>query len=392
MIFIVAEPTIGYLGNQAPDFFSWRSGVFDLRGETVIPAVGRKWEEFVPYSQTREETSRRILLLQEMAKKENIKRKLNHTLVASLYHSLGSSYFRLDELVSALAAWQEALKLYRKTNSLQGEANTLEALGDLKVRTDDLKGAREDYERALPIYRQIEDRLGEANTLKALGDLKVRTSDLKGAREDYERALPIYRQIEARLGEANTLQRMGNLLNLQGDFNAGNQMLLAALNIHLRIEDYLGVGGDLVYLSRGSIRAGKLGQAILFSDLPIPFYHRLGDRFSLALVFDDQAVAFREEENQAWRAAGWLAWKLFEEIGDSSAKRWEEQFMNLRASIGEGKYYELIADLEQNAESYRRAAVEEIKKTHGDDPLYLEVVALIRKHAPEFLGEVQNAE
>jgi tetratricopeptide (TPR) repeat protein len=153
-------------------------------------------------------------------------------------------------------------------------------LGDLYVRTDRLEEALAAYKQALPIYRAVQDRLGEANTHKALGDLYVRTARLEEALAAYKQALPIYRAVQDRLGEANTLQALARFSSLKGEAEEAERWFGEALGIYGSLGDRYSIAATLTYrgqhrLTLRDARAGAdWGTALVLALGTEPFLAR----------------------------------------------------------------------------------------------------------------------
>ncbi len=72
-----------------------------------------------------------------------------------------------DDRDAALAAYQQALDLFRAVGARLGEANVLQAIGQLYLMEEDETQVEEgasSLQKALELYQQIGDRVGQANT------------------------------------------------------------------------------------------------------------------------------------------------------------------------------------------------------------------------------------
>ncbi|WP_017316750.1 tetratricopeptide repeat protein [Mastigocladopsis repens] len=323
----ITEPILVRLAERAPDFWSWRGGVFWFTREsttverenfsvsrtlsTTAPkqTVGLPLEEILrlieqieaqgkespilatlydslaqAYQQRYDSAQERQLAIEAYEKAIALQTKLG--LKADLADSLkklGDLYFELkDEVKKANNCYQQALEIYRDIGDRLGEANTLKAIGDVLQFLDRRSEALERYEQALAFYRDIGDRLGEANTLKAIGDVLQFLKRSSEALERYEQALAFYREIGARLGEANTLIAIGDVLQFLKRSSEALERYEQALAFYREIGARLGeantliaIGDVLQFLKRSSEALERYEQALAF-------YRDIGDRLGEA--------------------------------------------------------------------------------------------------------------
>lgn len=216
------------LAEKAPDFWSWRGGVFWFAGQTDAPQPG---EAVVSPSRgtspvkTIEPKLADLLHLIEQIEQEQGQ---NAPQLAALYEQLGELYAqRFDsgnQRQFAILAYKRAIQLQRKLGGRAELAESLERLGHLYLELkNDVHPALEAYQEAIELYREVGARLGEANTLRAIGDVLQFLNRSDEALSHYQQAIGLYREVGDRLGEANVLQELGKL---QTDAEAG----LADLN------------------------------------------------------------------------------------------------------------------------------------------------------------------
>ena len=171
---------------------------------------------------------------------------------ARAFYQLGWAKQATGSPAAALAAYDQALGLYRAAGDRGNEAATLNNIG-LRVRRSgrpaagagvlragaaDPAGGRgpgrggghaeqhrrayttvwgsrqralEYYGQALPIAREVGDRAGEAATLNNIGAVYNGLGERQRALEYYGQALPIMREVGDRAGEATTLNNIGRV-------------------------------------------------------------------------------------------------------------------------------------------------------------------------------------
>ena len=310
----MGESVVDRLAERAPDFWSWRGGVFWFEGRPQAERVSKgdgyatQQQPQVYQFQSRGEQRKGALSVEELLRLiESVEAQQGEDapLLSSLYGQLGEAYdnrggsgaerhfaieayeaavasqrrqglreelakslYRLgklyfelqDDVARGKAAFEEAIELYREFGDRHGEANTLQAIGDVlqfKKRTDE---ALESYQQAIDIYRTVGDRLGEANTLQAIGDVlqfKKRTDE---ALDSYQQAIDIYRTVGASLGEANALQ---GLASLEEDKFLALEALERAQQIYENIGDNYSQGRNLVlFIGPTQLQLGQTKAAL----------------------------------------------------------------------------------------------------------------------------------
>jgi tetratricopeptide (TPR) repeat protein len=223
VILWVPEHLLHLLVEQAPDFWSWRGGVFWFG---VAPFAERPiLNQPARLSQaqgTRETLTPELINLFERIEALEKQPSPDEAELAALFAEIGRAYQDTDKNSQSrqfsIQFFQRASWLYRQLQHKPQLAYVLEQLGDLYFELkDDIKAALTCYDEALGLYRQVGARLGEANTLKAIGDVLQFLDERQIALERYDEALGLYRQVGARLGEANTLKAIGDVLENDPD-------------------------------------------------------------------------------------------------------------------------------------------------------------------------------
>jgi tetratricopeptide (TPR) repeat protein len=319
----VSYTVLQKLAERAPDFWSWRGGVFWFEGKrpeaiytgsaTMSPVavqsqpnlIGLPLEELQQlieqieqqqgkeapllaslydslgqtYAQRYRSGNGRQLAIQAYERAIKLQQKLNlKAELADSFWRLGNLYAELyDNVNRALECYEQAIGLYREVGSKVGEANTLQAIGDVLKFLDRRNEALSNYEQAIELYREVGARLGEANTLRAIGDVLQFLDRRSEALSNYEQAIGLYREVGDRLGEANTLIAIGDVLQAQ------NQPQQALDHYQPAIELYRTVGSRLgeanVLQAFGKLQADP-AQALDYLQQAQALYEQINDGYS----------------------------------------------------------------------------------------------------------------
>ena len=172
----LTEPILVRLVEKAPDFWSWRGGVFWFKRESVSQElasanVSRDISKTVseePIGLPLEE----ILQLIEQIEAQTKEAPLLATLYESLAEAYEQRYHSQQERQLAIKAYEKAIALQTKLGVKADLARSLKKLGNLYFEfQDEVKLAHDCYQQALLIYQEISDRLGETNTLQDIGNV-----------------------------------------------------------------------------------------------------------------------------------------------------------------------------------------------------------------------------
>jgi tetratricopeptide (TPR) repeat protein len=215
----VTPNILSRLSLEAPDFWSWRSGVFRFVAPTVeeTGVINQTWEK----SPLIESETRLILPLDELLEQvESLEKQAMETpALATLYNRVARAYAnRLktrqtqnysQERDLAIDFFHKSLALQQKLNLLRAQSDTLLGLGNLYYTTADysrINGSRADnLERAIAFYKAAltvytledfpEDWAMTQNNLALAYSNRIngsRADNLERAIAFYEAALTVY--------------------------------------------------------------------------------------------------------------------------------------------------------------------------------------------------------
>ncbi|MCC3405158.1 MAG: tetratricopeptide repeat protein [Microcoleus sp. PH2017_10_PVI_O_A] len=214
----VTPNILSRLSREAPDFWSWRSGVFRFVAPVVQETGVVNWNGEI--SLLIEPERRETLPLDELLDQvENLEQQAMETpALATLYNRVANSYASLvntrkpedysQELDRAIHFFDKSLALQRKLNLPQAESETLLELGDLYRDLGLWERVFHLYQQSLEIARSLKDSLGEAAALGRLGNLYQEYPQGYRA-NNLERAIASYDETRAQV----YLQLINTLLN-----------------------------------------------------------------------------------------------------------------------------------------------------------------------------------
>ncbi len=233
------------VAERAPDFWSWRGGVFEFVQPMTwaVPEADDRaqMETFKVYQP--EELADPTELEQEI--KQLLEADRTSPLLSSLYHRLGVVYYnrleqgisidRLAEQAAGVAALQNAIDRRKELEDMSPLANSLSYLAELYRSMGQ-------YDRALPLYESAleirKSELGDRHpfTATSLNNLAL----LYNSMGQYDRALPLYEAaLEIRKSElgdrhsdtATSLNNLAGLYESMGQYDRALPLYESAVSL-----------------------------------------------------------------------------------------------------------------------------------------------------------------
>ena len=197
----VPEGIAREMGRRAPDFWSWRGGVFEFEkiGKADVEN-GLGMQSLVLNAQRQPEEKPLDELLQQVRTLEE--RESESALLITLYNDLGEAYERRYVYGEALGWYEKALRLAKEKKSLAGQARSLRNIGDSLRSSGRFTDSITYYEQSLEIDKDLGNRQGEAISLGNLGVAYRSLGQYQQAIDFQQQSLEIARELGDRQGEA----------------------------------------------------------------------------------------------------------------------------------------------------------------------------------------------
>jgi tetratricopeptide (TPR) repeat protein len=196
----------------APDFWSWRNGVFRFVDpqSTVTGFLGGEASPLLTNKEIPElilPKVRDVLPLDELLERLDRVESDNSKSpsLANLYDRIGRAYVsqilsnKPDKLEMetrlAIDYFQKAIEIKTQFNLKVDRANTLMRLGELYREIGNYNSAIEALERSLLVFREVGDSMSQASALVAMGDVyqkDANSENIERAIEAYSLSLEIY--------------------------------------------------------------------------------------------------------------------------------------------------------------------------------------------------------
>jgi len=168
----------------------------------------------------------------QKARAENTKLVLAHAL-----YRQGFALENLTDTKGALAAVEEAGRIYQSVGDRYNFASTLEVTGQVFSDRGDYPSALTKFEDELTIAREIGNRKAEASALNNMANVLVQQGDAEQARKMYEKALPISREVSDKSNYAMMLVNIAGIIKDEGDLAGAKKTYDQALAVCREIND-----------------------------------------------------------------------------------------------------------------------------------------------------------
>jgi tetratricopeptide (TPR) repeat protein len=284
----------------------------------------------------------------------------------------GSNLQNLGRMDEAVAALEEAERLFREAGDLRGMAGSMNNRALVLAGREDLAAAEKLSNEALTAYKSIGNKSGEALMEGNLGNIEYFRGNLAGARLRWEQTLPTYMEINEKDGAARMLNNIASVLGEQGDVQGARVMFERALALYREIGHRSGIGSALGNIARIWHQQGDLAAAERTYEESLSIWRDIGDKdyaashvqgFGLLLRDKgeaararssfEEALAFRQEMKQDGEAAKVCLAILDLDVDEGRAKDAESPardalavFRRLQLTDGEASAHALLTRIE----------------------------------------------
>ncbi|NJN71446.1 MAG: tetratricopeptide repeat protein [Limnothrix sp. RL_2_0] len=309
------------IAREAPDFYSWRQGVFFFERQPIL-GVGQLEKAVIVQGEGQiiddidDDLNLSLPELLEYVAQREAKNQYDANL-AKLYELVAKQYGKsLATYDEAVATWEKAIALNQQLGAKANEANNLISLGILIYNRSNFWEAKTLWQKSLDIAREIGDRRGEANSLGNLGIAYKNLGEYQRAIAFHQQHLDIAREIGDRQGEANSLGSLGNAYCSLGEYQRAIAFQQQHLDIAREIGDRRGEAASLGNLGNAYDSLGEYQRAISFYEQALSIYKEIGNKSGFAAGTYNIAIAWSRLGRKYEAQQNILAAKdLFEEMG-----------------------------------------------------------------------------
>ncbi len=248
LVLVLPRYALDQLSREAPDFWAWRSGVFEARVEEArlkrmfhdVTQPGSADYENLSADRKREHLEVLRGLLAELEAQDSGKQRAR-----------GKLHYRIARLLDTTGQWPEAeaaaakaLELAQAIDDRWTVAAAGHQLGILAQHSGDLAAAEERYRKSLEIKDALGNRPGMATSYHQLGIVAQHRGDLAAAEDWYRKSLEIEDELGNRPGMAGSNHQLGRVAQECGDLAAAEDWYRKALEIEEALGDRSGMASS----------------------------------------------------------------------------------------------------------------------------------------------------
>ena len=201
----------------------------------------------------------------------------------------GDGYLGLGDPAKAIAAFEDAQRIYTAAGDRGGVASALNRLGNARETRGELAAAGTLLEQALATYREIGNRRAVATTASAVAVVVWRQGRLPEARKLFEEALVVFREIGSRNGEARALNGIANVLREEGNFDRAKAMYAEVLAIGREIGQKSFVATSLSNIANVHEDQGDLAGAQKTNEEALAIAREIGEKNNVTRIMRNLA-------------------------------------------------------------------------------------------------------
>jgi tetratricopeptide (TPR) repeat protein len=334
LVFWVGEHGLREVATNAPDFWAWRSGVFDVRSgqSDLLKAVSQiALTDGVRFTD-QGDLQRRADLYQELISEKNdpeyiarLRLKLAAVLhmlgeldasereacqlkvwaeerghdswIAAACHLLGTVFQEREEYEKAEEYYRKSVELRENLDSEYDVSATYHQLGTLAREREELEVAEKWYRKAVEAERRLGKKQSLAKTYYELGRLAQRRQKLEKAEDWYRKAMGIEENLGNERDAAMTYRGIGELARERRNFAEAEKWLQKSLEIESRLEDDRGAAATYHELGKLAHERGNLAEAKKMYLKSLEVRKKLGYNRGVASTYNELGRLSREQEN-----------------------------------------------------------------------------------------------
>ncbi|MBD1914901.1 tetratricopeptide repeat protein [Leptolyngbya sp. FACHB-60] len=374
VLFCLPSYAINRVIKFAPDFWSWKSGVF-----RILASHDRQDEASIYALHTRKllggasqlEKQEQIKLLEKLAQEFDPlaanRNKTDLRIAVQALIELGIVYISSGEFLKAQAAlkpttqifvksewqpetqrdvairiryliWQGWLdcRLGRVAQANQGlntalvlsgqidldlKAVSSSCLGRLKAQQGQIEKAITLFQQALDIHEHIGHPQGKARNLHAIASIKVQQGQVEEAIALFQQSVVIYEHIGDAHGKAATLNAIASIKVQQGQVEEAITLFQQSMVIYEHIGDAHGKAATLNEIAKIKVQQGQVEEAITLFQQSLKIDERIGNPYGKAATLKEIAK-IKAQQGQVEEASKLFQQSLdiFERIGSPYGK------------------------------------------------------------------------
>ena len=316
-LFWLDPETVPYLMQNAPDFWSFRSGMAQFTDtiEELRPQDSSGWQHSVPSGRWSGDLEEKLRQLSTYRKKT----PPDENAIANLLLDIGRLHVNRHEPQDAFDALREAEDIYERLGLRQRVSDAKTWLSRAFMQTGQVGKAEESIRQAMEIDRELQNESSLATGYNNLSQIYKARGQLEEADKWLHKAM----EIDERLGNEPKLaidhNNLSQIYKARGQLQETERWLRKAIEIDERLGDETNLAIDYNNLSQIYDARGLFEEAERWLRKAMEIDERLGSEPNLAIDYNNLSQIYRAR-GQFEEAEKWLrkALALMEPKGPSA--------------------------------------------------------------------------
>lgn len=280
------EATISKIAIEAPDFWSWRTTVFEFRMEKTTQPFEKteRITESGLENLTIDELNERYKQYSELLEEYKNKNIVDDHKFADWYFKLGLIHYFRGEYDEALEKYKQSIAIYKRIGNQLSVATALNNIAIILMIKGEYDMALEKYKQSMEIRKNLGDQRGVAIALNNIALIHQDKGEYDEALEKYAQSIEINNKIGNQRGIAQTLHNIATIHQDKGEYDKALEKYKQALDIKERLDDQGGIASTLHQIATIHTIKGEYNEALDKYKQSMDIAKKLGDQRGIAAI------------------------------------------------------------------------------------------------------------
>jgi tetratricopeptide (TPR) repeat protein len=202
----------------------------------------------------------------------------DNRLIAITSYDFGCQLRIMGDYVNARQLLEKSLKIYRELKNMSGVAASLQELGTLAGNIEDFSSAKSFYERSLKINREQGNKRSVALVLWGLAIIAQEQDKRDEARDLYKQSLDTFSEMDDKISIAGVLHQLGILSTISDDYAEAKRFYQESLALKRELGFKWGEATTLHQLGILAEKIGNYGEARKLYEESLSIDRDIGNR------------------------------------------------------------------------------------------------------------------
>lgn len=286
------EATITKIAIEAPDFWSWRTTVFEFRMEKISEPFEQK--ELINESGlenlTIDELNERYKQYSELLEEYKNKNIVDDYKFADWYFKLGMIYYLKRDYNGALVKYRQSMEIEKKLGDMQGIAKTLQGISMIHQDKGEYDEALDKYKQSKEIYKKLGDQRGIAGILNNIALIHQDKGNYDEALEKYTQSIEIKKKLGDQQGIATTLHNIAIIHQNKGEYDKAFEKYRQSMEIWKKLGDQRDIATTLHNIAAIHQTKGEYNKALENYRQSMEIKEKLGDQRGISQTLHNIAM------------------------------------------------------------------------------------------------------